>query len=804
MFESRSEKQRNNHEPRPGWAVVVMVLLATLAAEVVIGDGATSRIVIAAMMLVYCGLIVLGRHFAARWRSRSSELPLAIGPIVLGSVLWVVVIELVRRQVWSLGHPLEVLLICGFRNVALVLAAFSVWSRVERLGGAASLFLMLFAVMAGDDPFLYFVLFAFTLIGSWWLMSRYWNSLAGRMADETRSNRPLRWFVVLPVLMVATVLLVPLSGRTATEALPGVLSSSGGTGEFSPYARSGVGNGDMLVAGTKDVQSFAPIDDAPFMDSEKPSLFDVYNEVYDEPTKPRDQDRAIALPPQVLQDIHRHLADSKQAGREFSTLRKSTAKRRSRVENRDTDALFFVAGRTPLHLRLEVYATFDGITWYPDSTPGPTTPLTMRTIDDQPWLDLIPTKTTRNRESELLLATPETHALKIAQLETNRIPSPPELLGVHINSVDRVDMFDWAADGVLKMHRRKLPSMTVIHVLSRAFDLAGLEDASAPATGMIRHRQLPESFHVQQIGRLAKRWTEGSGYGWPRILRIIERLRTDFEHDHDAKPPADVISPVSHFLKTRRGPDYQFATAAALMIRSLGYPARVVSGFYVRPDKYDSRSRHTPVHAEDAHFWVEVYHSDGVWVPLEPTPGYELLGPPPGLWEVVETTVVGVGVWLADHRWFVLAMIVTGCVLWRFRRRLTDGCELAWWRLRPFRTPQAELIATWNLMERRWRRYGHTRPVGLTATRWLECIDCHRVGLDLQSESTTKFLHYLDVAKFSAETELSGAGVHRICQTMLAEWSPQSCRPVQFDRKSHSRFARLQSLFGRHSVPTSF
>ncbi|WP_166825863.1 transglutaminase-like domain-containing protein [Thalassoroseus pseudoceratinae] len=803
MIKSQAKTTGNNSEATPGWAVVALILLATLAAEVVIGDGAVSRGVIMAKIAFYGGLVVVGRRVAMRWRRRSPDVPLLVGPVVVVSALLAIGVEFLSRQIWGTGHAFEVLLICGFRNVALVLAAFSVWPRVERLGGAASLFLILFVVMAGDDPFLYFVLFAFTLIGCWWLMSRYWNSLAGRIADETHADRPLRWFITLPICLVAAVLLVPLSGRTATEALPGLMPSSGGTGDFSPYARSGVGDGDMLVAGTKDVQSFAPIDNAPFMDSKKPSLFDVYNETYDEPVKPKNQDRCIALPPEVMQDVHRHLAESKQAGREFSTLRQTDGQRKSKIDNRDTDALFFVAGRTPLHLRLDVYATFDGIQWYPDQTPGPSTPLTMRNIDERPWLDLTATKRSRDDEVDQLFASPETHALKVAQLETNRIPSPTELLGVHIDSVDRADLFGWATEGVPMMERKSLPSMTVIHLLSRAFDQSALKTASIPAYGAKRHRQIPDSFHFQQIGRLAKRWTDGMPHGWPKVQAIVERLRTDFQHDRTVKVSDETISPVSQFLMTRRGPDYQFATAATMMIRSLGFPARVVSGFYVRPDKYDSRSRHTPVHAEDAHFWVEVYHSDGVWVPLEPTPGYELLGPPLGLWDMVQITVVGVGKWVADHRWAVLAVAFIGCVLWMFRRRVADFCDLAWWRLRPHRSPQSELLTTWGLMERRWRRHGYIRPCGLTPTRWLDQRNFDHLGSETLSDATAQFLKSLDAVTFGSLIDFRTQEMHRLCEKVLDEWLPVIGTS---DASKHTRQTidrtRIEVAFGSPSLPT--
>ena len=65
------------------------------------------------------------------------------------------------------------------------------------------------------------------------------------------------------------------------------------------------------------------------------------------------------------------------------------------------------------------------------------------------------------------------------------------------------------------------------------------------------------------------------------------------------------------------GDDEQYATSMALMVRQLGYPARVVLGFYPEEDAAGSRVALT---GNDAHVWVEVPFEDAGWVVFDPTP----------------------------------------------------------------------------------------------------------------------------------------------------------------------------------------
>lgn len=77
---------------------------------------------------------------------------------------------------------------------------------------------------------------------------------------------------------------------------------------------------------------------------------------------------------------------------------------------------------------------------------------------------------------------------------------------------------------------------------------------------------------------------------------------------------------VLHFLnESRRGSCMHFASAGALLLRSLGVPARYVSGYMT--DVPTSGACDVPDRA--AHAWVEIYLSGYGWYPVEMTPGYE-------------------------------------------------------------------------------------------------------------------------------------------------------------------------------------
>lgn len=82
---------------------------------------------------------------------------------------------------------------------------------------------------------------------------------------------------------------------------------------------------------------------------------------------------------------------------------------------------------------------------------------------------------------------------------------------------------------------------------------------------------------------------------------------------------------LKEFLETgTQGYDIHYATAAALMFRYYGIPARYVEGYLVTPTdaKNMNAGEAFSLPASNAHAWVE-YYQDGVgWIPFEATPPY--------------------------------------------------------------------------------------------------------------------------------------------------------------------------------------
>jgi protein-glutamine gamma-glutamyltransferase len=77
--------------------------------------------------------------------------------------------------------------------------------------------------------------------------------------------------------------------------------------------------------------------------------------------------------------------------------------------------------------------------------------------------------------------------------------------------------------------------------------------------------------------------------------------------------------PLAYFLfESRAGHCEYFASAMAIMLRTLGIPSREVNGFL--PGEYNDLAGDYIVRASDAHSWVEAYFPGSGWVTFDPTP----------------------------------------------------------------------------------------------------------------------------------------------------------------------------------------
>jgi transglutaminase-like putative cysteine protease len=720
---------------------VLLALLASLALLVAKRGTEWSR---GAMAAVWLGevIVVTIAHLWVGKTAERRERWLKLGfPTVAVGMLGPALLDPLTRSALSRGQTLDGLLLDGLGYSVLGLAIFGYHPALRRLCCAGSLFLTVFSCCLSNDPFVLGLVVAYAVLGVWWLMGSYWEGLQGKLAAESQEPLPRRWLFGLPALVVAVLLLIPWNGRESLLTLWGFLPSSGGTGDFDEFARSGVNDGDLLVGAKDNARSFGPVESEVFMDSEQPSLYDVFNDMYGEPVKNKKQERAVALPADLMREAEQRMAQSRTVGREFSTVRlPKAAKEKPTVADIDGRALFHVQGRTPLHLRLELYDLFDGRDWLPMPNEKHASPLQLRTIAGKPWIEL-----TQGAVMDVFDAE-ESHALKIHRLDTSHLPLPIGATRLHIDRIDRPDFFAITQPTIIRLIHDQLPPQLVLHITSRPQDESQIARWTKGPGASLNARMVavpvatrgprvdgssadePDSLtrepRVATLQTLAREWTANAASGWPQVHAIVQRLRRDFVLDNEAVVPADDDDPVHHFLfESRRGPDYLFATSAAMLLRSLGYPTRMVSGFYANPANYDARRQHTAVLPEDVHFWPEVYIGAATWVTVEPTPGFEVLGPPPTWWQMAWSAVVACAAFVAQNAVVCSLLTVTLILSVTFRHRIAERiASCAWW-LGSRRESRQLVLNTARLLERRGRLAGLTRPRHCTPARWLRRLN---------------------------------------------------------------------------------
>lgn len=130
-----------------------------------------------------------------------------------------------------------------------------------------------------------------------------------------------------------------------------------------------------------------------------------------------------------------------------------------------------------------------------------------------------------------------------------------------------------------------------------------------------RYLQLPPL--ARSIERLARDATAGSRDPFEAANRLTLFLSTTYSYSLSKKET--VQSPLEDFLFVRRSGNCEYFSAAlAVMLRTLGIPARVVGGF--QRGEWNPYGRYYMVRLSDAHAWVEAYFDGLGWVTLDPSP----------------------------------------------------------------------------------------------------------------------------------------------------------------------------------------
>ena len=97
------------------------------------------------------------------------------------------------------------------------------------------------------------------------------------------------------------------------------------------------------------------------------------------------------------------------------------------------------------------------------------------------------------------------------------------------------------------------------------------------------------------------------------VLELTRRIHDDFTFDREA---TTVATPLADVFKSRRGVCQDFARLEIACLRSLGLPARYVSGYLETVPPADSPRL---VGADSSHAWLTVYCPEVGWIPVDPT-----------------------------------------------------------------------------------------------------------------------------------------------------------------------------------------
>ena len=140
------------------------------------------------------------------------------------------------------------------------------------------------------------------------------------------------------------------------------------------------------------------------------------------------------------------------------------------------------------------------------------------------------------------------------------------------------------------------------------------EQVASPLAG---YTSIPEL--STEVEELRDSWTSGAETDFEKLVALQDNLRGPaFEYSTDVAASASSDYLTRFLTSSRTGYCQQFATAFALLSRSLGYPTRVSVGFL--PGDVPDNTGTFVVRGTDAHAWPEVLFEGYGWVAFEPTP----------------------------------------------------------------------------------------------------------------------------------------------------------------------------------------
>lgn len=149
------------------------------------------------------------------------------------------------------------------------------------------------------------------------------------------------------------------------------------------------------------------------------------------------------------------------------------------------------------------------------------------------------------------------------------------------------------------------------------------EQARYPQSNQIQpveYTQIPARL-PQRVKDLTQSWVQNSEGPYQALRTIEQKLKQNYPYNLEIPEFPETADTIDYFLfQQKQGYCEHFASAFVIMARSLGLPARFVTGYTA--GQYNPITGYFEVRSSDAHGWAEVYFPHQGWVPFDPTPGY--------------------------------------------------------------------------------------------------------------------------------------------------------------------------------------
>jgi transglutaminase-like putative cysteine protease len=148
-----------------------------------------------------------------------------------------------------------------------------------------------------------------------------------------------------------------------------------------------------------------------------------------------------------------------------------------------------------------------------------------------------------------------------------------------------------------------------------------------PPASLLKEEQLPHAY--PRVQALARSITAHDTNTYDKVQSLIHWIGAHTHYSENIPPLPPGADTVDEFLFGNRvGFCEQISTALAVMLRSLGLPAREAVGYV--PGSFNPITDLYQVHTNDAHAWVQVWFPGYGWQDFDPTAVVPVAPPSPG------------------------------------------------------------------------------------------------------------------------------------------------------------------------------